>query len=125
MQKRLKVVYKNISVDISSPQPALCYPIPSNIKKDVQDGKFVPLYKLLPGSEAKSSSVLSSNVDMDGSIKLSLGNFAKDKKLCRQPLEVQQLIMALLKYKYIISDNDPNMAHEYRTLYFQYYFVSK
>ena len=37
------------------PQLALSYSVPKATHKAVQEGEFVPVYKLLPGSERKSS----------------------------------------------------------------------
>ena len=50
--KRKKKAGKKFNVNSTTallPQLALCYPVPKSVQKEVKEGKFIPLYKLLPG----------------------------------------------------------------------------
>ena len=68
-------------------------------------------FKLLPGYE-NASSPTSAFTIVDGAIKIGQGESFKDKKLARQPLDISLLILALLKYKDIISDVDSERASD-------------
>ena len=110
-KKRMRINGKKRFSRDSLPQFALSFSVPKSTKKDVLEGEFVSLYKLLPGSDGKNGDVVST-IDEDGNVRLAVSDSRKDKKLSRQPLEIQQLILALLKYKQIIGDvSERKVAH--------------
>ena len=69
---------KHFSRD-STPQFALRFSVPKSTKKDVLEGEFVSLYKLLPGSDGKTGDVVST-IDEDGNVRLAVRDSQKDKK---------------------------------------------
>ena len=87
----------------------LRYSVPESVKKNVLDGKFIAIYKLLPGYE-NASSPQSSFTLVDGSLRLTPGETTKEKKLGRQPLNISSLVLGLLKYKDILLPHDINRA---------------
>ena len=88
-----------------TPSFSLAYSVSSCVKKHVLDGKFVPLFKLLPGHMSSTSGCVVSFTDKDGSIRLKAGDGMKERKLARQPLIFCQMSLALLKLKDIFSTN--------------------
>ena len=87
------------------PSLALSYSVPDNVKKLVISGHFVSLYKLLLGYSANAATNITSFTEDDGTIKLRLGDFSKDRKLTEQTLIFPKLILALLKFKDILSSS--------------------
>ena len=86
----------------ATPSLSLAYSVQHTVKKCVLEGKYVPLYKLLPGCQANFGSLMSV-ADADGSLRISMGDSVKDRKLARQPLEFPQMMLALLKFKDILQ----------------------
>lgn len=88
---------------------ALRYSVPDSVRKLVLDNRHVPLYKLLQGFDS-SGSHLTPTTDEDGSVRFTMGEHPKEKKLSRQPLDISLLVLGLLKYKDIIIDLFPERA---------------
>ena len=88
-----------------TPSFSLAYSVSSCVKKHVLDGKFVPLFKLLPGHMSSTSGSVVSFTDEDVSIRLKAGDGMKESKLARHPLSFCQIILALLKLKDIFTTN--------------------
>ena len=85
----------------------LCFSVPQAIKKNILEGKFVPL---LPGYEAKSC--ISSITDGEGSIKINTGESMKERKLGKQVLDLPQMLLALLNFKDIVGEASFQRAAE-------------
>ena len=91
---------------------ALSYSVPVSVKKNLIDGKFIPLFKLLPGYVVGGSNIISSVTDDDGSIKLRVGDSLKGKKLCQQPMEFPQMMLSLLKLKDVLGTISSTLSNE-------------
>ena len=66
-----------------TPSFSLAYSVSSCVKKHVLDGKFVPLFKLVPGHMSSTSGSVVSFTDEDGSIRFKAGDDMKEQKLAR------------------------------------------
>ena len=74
-------------------------------------GEYVPLYKLLPGFEARTQE-LSQVVSDEGTFRLCVGDGSKERILSKQTLDLSQLLLALLKFKDIVRDSFPKKCEE-------------
>ena len=91
---------------------ALRYSVSEAVERAVLNNKHVAAFKLLRGFDGRKQTHVFSSVDEDGVAKLSVGSHAAtERKLDRQPLDISQLIMALLKYKSIVSRVSAERAH--------------
>ena len=70
----------------------------------VENCKYVPIYKLLPGYQVKGSSIGLENG------KMVLNESSQTRKLDRQTLSVNQLNFGLMKYKSVVASAYPEMA---------------
>jgi len=85
---------------------SLRYSVAPAVKSKILQGKYVPLYKLLPGFENRGQETASVWSE-DGQIRLNVGDGNKDRRLGKQTLEVAQMLIALMKYKELISADFP------------------
>ena len=91
----------------------LRYYVPDAVRRAVIANKPVSLFKLLPGYDSSSNSHIVTKTDSKGNARLSVtSQSAAERKLGKQQLEIGQMILALQKYKAIISDISPDRASQ-------------
>ena len=93
---------------------SLTFSVAPAVKTKVLQGKYVPLYKLLPGFETMgqdSACVMSEN----GLIRLNIGDGNRERRLSKQTLDLPQMVLALMKFKELVSDDFPERVIEIDT----------
>ena len=108
-RKRTKRKRKSRSTT-GKPNLSLVYSISPAVKTKVLKGKFVPLFKLLPGFDARQESA--HVITEDGSVKLNVGDGSKERRLGKQILDLGQMILALLKFKDLVLKDIPKRAQD-------------
>ena len=90
---------------------SLSFSITPAVKSKVLKGKLLLLLLLLPRFEVKSQE-LSQLANEDGTVRLKVANGHKDQRLGKQTLDLTQMVLALLKFKDIISQDFPERVKE-------------
>ena len=89
------------------------YNMPEEVKRKVHGGKFVHLYKLLPGftDQDEGQPYVPAPLE-DGTLEFTVKASNRDKKLARKQLSAADFCRAFLKYKFIICHEFPNCHNE-------------
>ena len=92
---------------------SVSYNLPEEVKCKVLGGKFVHLYKLLPGftDQDEGQSYVPTPRE-DGTLEFTVKASDRDKKLARKQLSIADFCRAFLKYKSIICHEFPNRHDE-------------
>eukprot|EP00111_Clytia_hemisphaerica_P017940 TCONS_00053087-protein len=91
---------------------SLTYCVAPAVKSKLLQGKYVPLYKLLPGFDSRGQETASVLSEAGGLIQLNVGDGNKERRLGKQKLDLCQMILALLKFKELISEDFPSRARD-------------
>ena len=83
--------------------------VPEDMKCKVLGGKFVHLYKVLPGftDQDEGQSYVPRPWE-DGTLEFTVKASDRDKKLARKQLSIADFCRAFLKYKSIVCHEFPN-----------------
>ena len=92
---------------------SFCYGVPEEVIRKALAGKYVPLYKFLPGfSEREEGQAYVPIPREDGSLTFSVQLSEKDQKLGRRQLGIAEFCRAFLCYKAVICEEFPDRQKE-------------
>ena len=92
---------------------SVSYNVPEEVKRKVLGGKFVHLYKLLPGfTDQDEGQSYVPTLREDGTLEFTVKASDRDKKLARKQLSIADFCQTFLKYKSIICHEFPNRHDE-------------